>query len=700
MAPEQFSGNEADARSDIWAFGAALYEMVTGRKAFAGASYQSLVGAILAADPAPMAVKPFTPSWLERLVRRCLAKEPEERYHCMRDLVLDLRTPPVEAVAPKASRWPWAAAAAMLVLGVLGTWAVMRSRQAPAPEQVLRSQLLPPEGAQFDLTNGFALSPDGRSLAFVASAPGKSGIWVRPMDGTTARLLPGTERPIYPFWSPDSRSLAYQASGKLWRVDVGGGSPIAVCDAGSSAGGDWAADGTIVFAMSTLGLRRVSASGGTPEVLTTPDANRGETGHRWPQLLPGGRILFLVSGKPEQSGIYAASLANPRDRVRLVAASGQGVYAAGHLLWLRGSTLVAQRFDPERLELSGEPRPVADPVGSGALGRMLVAASASISGGGLLVHGRAGGLQLGWVDRAGKAAPPGGGELGRPGDYLNFRVSPDGRRVAVSRTSDGGYDLWMVDGERDAWSRFTFLPGSEASPAWSPDGRQVMFNAGSPGNLYRKEASGAGTEKRVTESANQQFPADWSRDGRLVLYGESAPETQRDLWVLPVTPEGKPESGASANAGPRPYLRTNFNEWGGRLSPDLRPGLGPRWVAYTSDESGRFEVYVQAFPEPRDKFQISTGGGSFPEWSPDGRELYFVSAEGKLMAAELKVGVDSVVPSTPRELFAVAAGGLYQPYAVAPDGKRFLVKAPVGGSQPLEVVVNWTALLKKAVAVE
>ena len=349
--------------------------------------------------------------------------------------------------------------------------------------------------------------------------------------------------------------------------------------------------------------------------------------------------------------------------------------------------LVAQRFDPERLKLSGEPRPIADPVGTKAFGGLAAAASSS----GLLVHGRAGGEQLSWLDRAGQAAHSGGGPLGQPGDYVTFRVSPDGRRVAVGRRSGSGRDLWMVEVERDAWSRFTFLPGYAISPVWSPDGRQVMFRVGL--NLYRKEASGAGTEERVTESANTQVPSDWSRDGRLVLYYEIAPDTQQDLWVLPVTPEGKPEAGAKA----RPYLRTRFNEWGGRFSPEHRP----RWVAYTSDESGRDEVYVHGFPEPRGKFQISTGGGRFPEWSPDGRELYYVSADGKLMAAALKLGRDSVAPSTPRELFAVPVGtGNVSPYAVAPDGKRFLVQSPAGGSQPLEVVVNWPALLKKGAAAE
>ena len=658
MAPEQFEGKEADARSDIWAFGAVLYEMVTGQKAFQGKSYSSLVGAILSADPAPMAVKPFTPSWLERLVRRCLAKDPEDRYFSMHDLVLDLRTPPAaETVSSKASRWPWAVAAALVLLAFAGGWAMSRSRQAPAPDQVQRFQLNPPEGGQFHPANGFAISPDGRTLAFVATAPGKSGLWVRPLDGTAARLLPGTQGAFYPFWSPDGRSLAYATSGKLWRVDAAGGSPIAICETASFARGDWSSDGAIVFAAGSSGLRRVPASGGTPEPLTTLDTNRGETSHRWPQVLPGGRILFQVAGKPEQAGIYAISRANPRERVRLVATNGNGMYAAGHLLWLRGSTLMAQRFDPERLALSGEPSPVADPVGTTGLGGMLAAASSN----GLLVHGRAGGAQVGWVDRAGKAAGSAintlSGTLGEPGDYSAFRVSPDGRRVAVGRAFGSGGDLWMVDVDRDAWSRFTFLTGSTTHPVWSPDGRQVMFRAGSTQNLYRKEASGAGTEQRVIESANPQWPTDWSRDGRLVLYYEFEPDTQSDLWVMPLTPDGKPKAGASAGAGARPYLRTRFNEYQGRFSPEP----SPRWVAYTSDESGRDEVYIQAFPEPRGKFQISTGGGRYPEWSPDGRELYYVSADGKLMAAGLKLSADSVAPSTPRELFALPGAGSFNP---------------------------------------
>jgi eukaryotic-like serine/threonine-protein kinase len=431
------------------------------------------------------------------------------------------------------------------------------------------------------MERGFAIPPDGRSLVFFATAPGKKGLWVRPMHATTARLLPGTEDGTRPFWSPDSRSIGYRAAGKLWRVDVSGGAPIAICDTSMLVGGAWAPDGHIVFAEGS-GLRRVAASGGTPEPLTFPDASRGETAHRWPQVLSGGWILFQVVANPEQAGIYAmrwvpSGRANPREAVRLVSTDGNGVYAAGHLLWLRGTTLVAQPFDPERLKLSVEPRPIADSVGASRLSRMAAAAS---SGGLLVHHGPSDEAQLAWLDREGKAV----GTLGQPVSYGTLSISPDGGRVVVSRGFGSRRDLWMVDVKRDAWSRFTFLPGIAWFPVWSPDGRQVMFSAGTPFNLYRKEANGAGNEQRVTDSPNLQLPTDWSRDGRLVLYQERARDTNYDLWVLPVTPDGKPEAGAK----PRLYLRTPFNEASGRFSPEPNPRW---WRTRRKSRAGRRSTF-------------------------------------------------------------------------------------------------------------
>ena len=335
----------------------------------------------------------------------------------------------------------------------------------------------------------------------------------------------------------------------------------------------------IVFSAFPGRLSLVSASGGSPTQLTAISTSHGGTGHLWPQLLPGGRavLFFVLAVKPEDTGVYVARLDTPREPVRLVATAANAVFAAGHLLWRRGSTLVAQRFDADRLQLIGEPRPVADPVGVGILGQTPMAASE----GGVLFYGTSGATQqLTWFDRAGKSL----GTLGPVGAYYAFALSPDGRRAVVSKRRDSDFDLWMVDVERDVWGRFTFAPAPTTYPVWSPDGRTIVLR-GNAMNLFRRDSGGAGDEERVTESANPQVPTDWSRDGHFLMYYELAKDTDRDLWVLAVTPDGKPEAGAK----PRPFLRTPFNERFGRFSPEPNP----RWVAYDSDESGRFEVYVQ-----------------------------------------------------------------------------------------------------------
>ncbi len=676
MAPELLQGGTADARCDIFAFGCVLYEMLSGKRAFEGASAASLIAAIMDREPAPLVIAPP----LDRIVRKCLAKDPDDRLQTARDLKYNLalameRQP---AYTRKSKRWQWATATAILVIGAFGAgWALSRFRQIPTAQQAVRFQLNPPEGGQFSATQGLAISPDGRTLAFIAIAPGKAGLWVRPLDGTAARLLPGTEGVFSIFWSPDSQTIAYSTVAKLWRVDIAGGAPTAICDLPASGGGAWTTEGVIVFKPQTQNyLFRVPASGGTPAALTTLDTSRGEITHDPPQLLPGGRILFhITASKPEDSGNYVISLANPRERVRVGFATTSATYGDGHLFWIRGSTLVAQRFDADRLQLSGEPEPIVDPVGGGY----------KVSGGVLLYYGQTAGLsRFTWADRTGKPQS----QFGPIAMHGVVRISPDGRHVVASRLS-ADYDLWMANVERDSWSRFTYIEGGVGFPVWSPDSRYLIFNAGSgPPNIFRKDASGAGAEERVTSSPNSQRPTDWSRDGRWILYHELAPDTNRDLWVLPVTPDGKFETGKS-----RPYLRTRFSEYGGRFSPELNP----RWVAYQSDESGRDEIYVQAFPEPRGKWQISTGGGRYPEWSPDGRELYFLSVDAKLMAAGVKLGANAVEPSMPRELFPLPVNQSTFPYAVAPGGNRFLVRTAVDqGSQRLEVIVNWQTLLRKA----
>jgi predicted Ser/Thr protein kinase len=539
MAPEQLQGKEADARSDLFSLGCVLYEMLTGKRAFEGESAASVIAAILEREPAPLTGAPP----LERVVRRALAKDPDQRFQTARDLkaalTWALEQAPSAAAKP-SRRWWWIAVAALLI-GALAGWSVSHFRQPSAEERAFRLQITPPEGGQFVLggpanIGGIALSPDGRTAAYVASALG--GLWVRPLDGTTARLIAGTEGAGSPFWSPDGKSLAFFTASKLERVDLVGGTPSLVCEGVFGSGGAWGFDGRILFGTLMSGLFQVPASGGMPSPLTTLDASRSELWHRYPQMLPGGRFLFFVqSRKPENTGVYAASLAKPADRIKLLSIDTNSVYATdgegnGYLLWLRARTLVAQEFYPGTFKLAGEPRPVADPVAkSSILGQMYVAVPA---GGTLLYSASSTSSQFTWFDRAGKPM----GMVGEAGEYQHFRLSLDGRRVAASRDVSGGSDLWLLEVERGVASRFTSDSGYY--PVWSPDGRTIVYTSLATRSLLRKESSGIGTEEFLTHSTNYQMPTDWSRDGRWVLYTEITPGTGGDLWVLPVLSTGKP----------------------------------------------------------------------------------------------------------------------------------------------------------------
>jgi len=686
MAPEELQGKETDARSDLFAFGCVLYEMLTGKRAFEGESAASVIAAILEREPLPLAVAPP----LERVVRRALAKDPDQRFQTARDLkaamTWAMEQAPPSAGAKPSRRWHWIAGAALVMVGGLAGWDVSHFRQPLADDRVFRLDIVPPEGGQFTFgvtQGGLALSPDGRTVAFVASAGGRTGLWVRPLDNTMARLIAGTEGGGFPFWSPDGKSLGFFTASQLKRVDLAGGTPSVICGTASGRGGAWTSDGRILFGTPSSGLFQVSADGGTPSSLTTFDASLGWLGHRWQQVLPGGRFLYLSrSQKAENAGIYAGLLAKPGEGRRLLPAETNALYAPGgngkdYLLWMRGGTLVAQEFEPGTLQLAGEPRMVADPVAANGLsGRMNVAAAAT----GVLLYSASNTLsQLTWFDRGGNSV----GVVGDPGEYSMLRLSPNGRRVVVARERAGVPDLWLLDVERHVSSKL-ISSGSNMYPVWSPDGRTIVFS--SLAGLFRKDSSGAGNEQRLSQSHTGQFGSDWSRDGRLVLYEELSPEGGRDLWVIEVTSEGSPAGTARA------YLRTPSNERHGRFSPELPP----RWVAYQSDETGRNEVYIQAFPEPRGPIPISTGGGQYPAWGAGGHELLYVSPENKLMAVSLKLGANSVEPSTPRVLFSLATvDNEIPPYDVAPDG-RFLVRATTGqAGQPLTVIVNWPALLNK-----
>ena len=534
------------------------------------------------------------------------------------------------------------------------------------------------------------MSPDGRTAAYIASSNGKTGLWIRSLDGAGARFIAGTEGASYPFWSLDGRSLAFFTISQLQRVDTAGGPPFPICNMPQTGrGGVWTSDGRIVFGTLSSGLFEVPVTGGTPSRLTTLDASRGEGYHRWPQVLPGGRLLYFVqSGKPENTGVYSVSPGKSGPPVRVLPTQANAVYTPGgdgkdYLLWMRGTALVAQELDSHKLQLTGEPRLLADPIAAnGSLGAMNLSASPL----GLLLYSGFNSLsQFTWFDRTGKSL----GAVGEPGEYSMFRLSPDARRVAVTREQSADSDLWVFEVERRGASRLTLDPGSKLYPVWSPDGRTVVFSSSSPRNLFRTESSGTGDAQRVFESPVNQYATDWSRDGRWILYYEIAPETGRDLGVIPMTADGKLAPGAA----PKLLLRTPFSEAFGRFSPEL----SPRWVAYESDVTGRHEIYVQSFPEAHGRTQISTAGGRFPQWGAGGRELFYVSPDNKLMVVSLKPGADLVEPSAPRELFPLPIADIgLSPYEVAPDGQRFLVRATPGqAGQPLTVIVNWPALLKK-----
>ena len=680
MAPEQFEGKEADARADIWAFGAVLYEMVTGQKAFRGKSYSGLVSAVLTADLPPMSVSPFTPSWLERLVRRCLAKDPEERYFSMHDVVLDLRAPtPEVAVAVRRSRWPWAVAAACALLAVVaGSLGLRKDGGASGPA---RFDVTPPAGAQFNgfggNTQGSAISPDGRTLAFMArNAKGETLLHIRPLDSLEARALAGTEDAGRPFWSPDSKSLGFVGGGKLKRVELVGGSPVALCDVASARGGAWSEEGVILFADQGSGLQRIPASGGTPAAVTKVNTADGDVYHFYPQFLPGGKeFLFLVrSANNSKAGIYLGAL-DGRAPVLVQLSEFNGLYdvMSRRLLYIQGDgTLMARRLELDPPRMTGDPVIVAEGVGVGGGGGY---GEFSISGNGTLFYGRGGGarkVRVGWVDRAGKVLE----QVGQPVEAgSGYRLSPDGSRVAYS-VGRPASDIWVMGLGNGISARITFHGGS--FPRWSPDGRYLYYGGYrgvNAGGIWRKSADGSGEEELLWNGA-AGIVQSVSPDGKQLLFGFN------DVLMLPLGGEKKVE----------PYVQTKFIEKGGMFSPD------GRWVAYSSNESGRLEVYVQGFPERRGKWLMTADGGELPSWRADGKELYWRGLDGRtVMAAAVELQAGSAKAGRGEVLFREAVG-LNTPPQPSRDGKRFLEAIPDGGSAaglPMVVVQNWAAGLGK-----
>jgi serine/threonine protein kinase len=689
MAPEQLEGHEADARTDIFAFGALLYEMLTGRRAFQGKSHVSLLAAIVDHDPPPVSsVTPVSPPLLDHLVKTCLTKNPDKRWQTMADVLIQLKliadsggelgSPAAAAKTRRRLRIAWSVAAALAVLsvaaGALAIVSTFSGHSAGAPKISFE---IPTSSAPSP--NQIALSATGSHIVTVVNSDKGNTLWVRALEHLDGQTLRGAEsqgQGGFPFWSPDGRFIAFFADGKLKKVDLQGAPPQTLCDASNGHGGAWNREDVIIFAPSANGpLFRVPAAGGAASPLTELDKSRHEVAHRHPYFLPDGRhFLYLaVSSKIENSGIFVASL-DSKDRQFLIASSLKAAFAPpDRLLYMRESTLMAQRFDPKRLELSGDPYPVAEDVGSSAANSV---AGFTVSDTGTLAYRTgANGTNnyLKWFDRSGKESPA----LETPGAYRNPALSPDLQHIAVVKRESGTGDLWILDLVRGTTTRFTVDPGDEDTPLWSPDGSRIVFRSNRSGtyDLYVKSSSGVVQEELLLKSEHPKYASDWSADGRFLLYVEGDPQTGNDIWVLPLTGDRKPE----------PVVRTQFAEALPKFSPD------GRWIAYTSNESGRTEIYMQGFPKAASRTQISTAGGTLPHWRRDGKELFFTSVNGEMMAVDIGFAADGGLKAgRPTKLFSVSALGWWN---VTPDGQRFLINTlgqqTTGVVTPITAVLNW-----------
>jgi Tol biopolymer transport system component len=714
MAPEQAKGKPADKRSDIWAFGCVIYEMLTGRRAFDRDDVMDTLAGVLTQEPDWRALPAATPVPLGRLLRRALQKETIHRLASASDARLEIEDaqmpgPSNAPIATLKSKRGWIGPMiGALIIGLLaGGWLVWRVNVARPENGVLRLELGPPPGGRVVLggtiVGDFAISPDGKTLAYSVSSNGKTGLWIRSLETATVRLLPGTDNAGQPVWAPNGRSLAFATSGtRVWRIDVAGGTPTPICIGYGIRLGSWSADGELLFSgqiaggafIQDVGIFQVPALGGTPTLLASPGQGHGEVAYRWPLIVTRGHLLFSVSSeKPDVSGVYAASLSQPVDLVKLLTTESKPTLASdGHgnsyLLWARGTALVAQQFDAQALRLVGDVYTIAEMNGAGSEAMVHISASDT---GRLAYADSRDTAQLAWVDASGHLLTVVGAALP---DVRMISLSPDERQIAVQEAPGDVIrsDLWLIDANRGGGIRFTSDNARSTQPVWSPDGRTIIFTHLGTGNLIRKAASGVAEGQVLLQRPHEVMPTDWSRDGEWVLSRERDSETGFDIWKVPVTPDGALRKGVA----PTPYLRTRFNEQHARFSPELTP----RWVAYSSDESGREEVYVDSFPEPHGRVLVSNTGGTIPQWASSGRQLFYVSLDEMVMSVDLTFGSDRVRPSEPRPLFRLPvrspAGNTYQP---SRDGKRFLiVTRPETAPPSLAMVINWPALLTSAAA--
>lgn len=686
MSPEQAAGTPADTRTDVWAFGCVLYEVLTGKRAFEKPSVAETLAAVAEQEPDWDALPAGTPPRVADLVRRCLQKNPHWRLRDIGDARIELveqrKAPREQKVAEpptSGTGWFWIAAAAVVVVAAaaLVVWPVPSRR---LPGEVRLEVTTPPTADAASL----AVSPDGRKLVFVATHEGRSRLWLRSLDSLSSRPIEQTDHASCPFWSPDSNAVGFFADGRLKHVDVASGAVHDVVGA-LSCGGAWNRDGTILYASPLFGpISRVSASGqagAAPTSVTRLDLPR-ERAHRLPQFLPDQQhFLYYAGGQADARGVYVGDLNGAESR-RLLDADTAAVYASGHLMFVRQGALFAQAFDATSLTLRGDAFQIADHVMSDPA-RYLAAVSSSSSSEGVIVYRRgsvAGRRQFVWVDRAGREQE----KIGDPdgANALDPSLSPDLQRIAFHRTVNSQPDLWLLDVKRGVRSRFT-TDGRGLRPIWSPDGGEIVYAAGRPTNLVRRGVTGEGGEKLLLATSQPKAPTDWSADGRYILYRSNDPQNGWDVWALPLNNPGQPI----------PVARTQFDEREAQFSPDAK------WVAYQSNESGRFEIYVQSFLRPGNKTIVSRHGGGQVRWRADGKELFYVAFDSRLVAVPVQFanGGETIGVGAPVSLFATHMGGAIQgpdrqQYMVSPDGQRFLMNTVVEDApSPIVVILNWNA---------
>jgi serine/threonine protein kinase len=675
MSPEQVRGGTADERSDVWAFGCVLYELLTARRAFAGSSAADTIGAITKTDPDWSLLPSSTSPNIRRLLRRCLQKDPTSRLQHIGDARIEIDDElagPREVNQPTAPRrrvsLPWVGVGA--AVGAAAVWMLLQLSSTPSTLPKMRLEVSVP--GQVNRTNAWlAISPNARQIVFEQNYQRQNMFWIRSMESTELRPLPGTERGMFPFWSPDNRSIAFFSDGKLRRVEVAGGPPQVIADAQNPRGGAWNSEGTILFNAASSGpLSRVSVDGSGLAAATELEKDQGS--HRYPQFLPDGRhFLYYALGKPEVSGVYVASLDGKESKRILANSDSQAVYAQpGYLLFLRQGVLLAQPFDPKKLELMGEPLPQAERVATGYTGWMFV----SVADDGTIAYGTDGGRdrQITWVDRSGKET----GNVGPVGAWATVDLSRDETRVATAKEENGNSDLWMIDVTRGLATRLTSELGDDEDPRWSPNGERIVFDTNRNGSFDIYEITVSTLAQRALfESPETKTQHTFTSDGRYLLFGATTEKTGADLWALPLLGEGRP----------MPVVVRDYTQLFGFFSPD------DKWVVYESNESGRSEIYIQPFPGPGEKHQVSFDGGGDPRWAGNGKEVFYIAPDGYLMAAAVSAvaGGKQIQSEKPVALFQTTLSRPHG-YAATRDGQRFLLPIPVNRtSPPITILMNW-----------